>query len=171
VFAATAIVTIEVRTGSRLANAVTSFAGSGLGPNPGSSTESEAQIEVPETQLGNIGATLWSIQKRLELIQEGVSKADPAQSGIKKSLEEIDAELLDMRIAQPVDLSYLASTDCRRVQRALRELAGYRGQVDGKCDGATNASAREWQMRERRTIAPAHSGEEIERTLRSGARP
>ena len=113
------------------------------------------------------GPTLSVIPKTLEEFEPRLGGAEVTISEIKKTLSGMDAQLRDLRIAHPVDLSYLRGADCRRVQQALKDLAIYRGQADGKCDGKTNAAAREWQIQERRTIAPAWSAEEIERTLRT----
>jgi hypothetical protein len=120
-----------------------------------------------ETGLNSAGTTLSAMQKTMEAIETRLDSARASLSLIPKTLEAIDEQLLDLRIAQPVDLSYLTGTDCRRVQQTLKELAGYKGRIDGICDGATNAAAREWQMQERHTIAPGLSAEEIERTLRA----
>ena len=167
IMAAMVIVMIEVTTDSRVVNLLASISESGLDSTPDFGKEFEAHTQRAETQLGSTEATLSLIQKTLEGIETRVGNTEATQSVIKNALEGIDAQLLDMRIAQPVNLSYLTGADCRRVQRALKELAGYNGGIDGKCDGATNAAAREWQIQERRTIAPAWSAEEIERTLRT----
>ena len=118
-------------------------------------------------RLDSVGPILSVIQKTTQKMETGINSGGTTLTGITKTLEGIDAQLLDMRIAQPVDLSYLTGADCRRVQQPLKELAGYKGRIDGICDGATNAAAREWQIQNRQTIAPARTAEEIERRLRT----
>jgi hypothetical protein len=120
-----------------------------------------------EKRLDSAGTTLSAMQKTMEAIETRLDSAGVTLSVIPKTLEGIDAQLLDMRIAQSVDLSYLTGGDCRRVQQTLQELAGYKGRIDGICDGATDAAAREWQIQHRQTIAPARSAEEIDRRLRT----
>jgi hypothetical protein len=132
-----------------------------------SQSVSQKTLEGIEARLENAGTTLSIIQKTLEAVETPLSKGEATLSAIPKSLQAINEQLLDMRIAEPVDLSYLMGADCRRVQQALQELAGYKGRIDGICDGATNAAARSWQMQRRRTIAPAQSADEIERKLRT----
>jgi hypothetical protein len=124
-------------------------------------------MKAIETRLDNAETTLSVIPKTMKAIETRLDNAETTLSVIPKTLEGIDDQLLDMRIAQPLDLSYLRGPDCRRVQQALQELAGYKAGVDGICDGATNAAARRWQLQERRTIPLAQSAEEIERTLRT----
>jgi hypothetical protein len=105
---------------------------------------------------------LLAIKNTMESID---TRIETALSPVPKTLERIDRRVLDVGIAQPVDLSYLKDKDCRVVQQVLHDLGAYKGRVDGICDGATNAAARQWQLQERRTIAPAHSADEIVRTL------
>jgi hypothetical protein len=167
IVALSVIAIIELTTDSRLANLVPSINTSRLGSAPDSGRELVAHIQGVETQLRSAGATLSLIQKAIEVIETRVSNAEATQSVIKRTLDDIDRQLLDMRIAQPVTLSYLTGADCRRIQQALKELAGYMGPIDGKCDGATNAAATAWQVRERRTIAPARSADEIDKRLRA----
>jgi hypothetical protein len=124
-------------------------------------------LEGIETRLHDDGATLSLIPKNLEAIDTRLDTVGATLSLVPKTLEGMDELLLDMRIAQPVNLSYLTGADCRRVQQALTKSQVYKGKVDGICDGATNAAAREWQIRERRTIAPARSAEDVERALLS----
>ena len=124
-------------------------------------------MEAIEMRLDSVGPILSVIQKTTQKMETGINSGGTTLTGITKTLEGIDAQLLDMRIAQPVDLSYLTGADCRRVQQPLKELAGYKGRIDGICDGATNAAAREWQIQNRQTIAPARTAEEIERRLRT----
>jgi hypothetical protein len=127
-------------------------------------------IQGIETRLDGAGATLSVIQKNLETIEPRLSKGEATLSVIPTTLEAINEQLLGMRLAQLVNLSYLTGVNCRRVQQALLELTCYQGRVDGKCDGATNTAAWKWQMQAQRTIAPAQSAEEIERTLRTSPR-
>ena len=110
-------------------------------------------LERIETRFDSAGATLSRNQTTLEAIETPLTRGEVTLSEIPKTLEAIDGRLLDMRIAQPINLSYLKGADCRRVQEALRELGRYKGRIHGICDGATNAAAREWQMQERRAIA------------------
>jgi hypothetical protein len=110
------------------------------------------------------------IQKSLEAIGTPLKTGEATLSVMPNTLEAIEGQLLEMRAAQPIDLSYLMGADCRQVQQVLQELADYKGRVDGICDGATNAAARKWQMRERRTIPPSQSAEEIVSVLRSPPR-
>jgi hypothetical protein len=124
-------------------------------------------VEAIETRLDSAGATLSVIPKNVEAIKTHLETTGVALSLIPNILNKIDEQMLDMRIAGPVNLSYLTGADCGHVQQALWDLGFYRGKVDEKCGGATNAAAREWQMRERRTIAPARSAEEIVQTLRT----
>jgi hypothetical protein len=171
ILAVVAMVMAELITDPRLANMVASVSGSGLGSAPDSDREStsltDANVQGIQRRLDDAGAALSVIQKTLAAMQVRLGGAEATMSVIKKTVEGADEQLLDMRIAQPVNLSYLTGADCRRVQQALQELAGYKGGADGKCDGTTNAAARAWQIQERRTIAPAWSAEEIERTLRT----
>jgi hypothetical protein len=109
-------------------------------------------LERVETRLHADGETLSLIPKNLGAIDTRLETAGATLSLIPKTLEGMDELLLDMRIAQPVNLSYLTAADCRLVQQALRKSQVYKGKVDGICDGATNAAAREWQIRERRTV-------------------
>ena len=120
-------------------------------------------LEGIEMRLRDNGSTLSTIPTNLEAIKTQLEKAKTTLSLIPTTVDGIDQQMLDIRIAQPVNLSYLTGADCVAVQRALKDF--YKGRVDGKCDGATNAAAQEWQIQNRRTIAPAHSADQIVKTL------
>jgi hypothetical protein len=122
-------------------------------------------LEAIKTQLETMGATLSANSKTLEAIKTQFETAGAALSLIPNTLNRIGEQMLDMRIAQSVNLSYLTGPDCRRVQQALSDLRFYNGKVDEKCGGATNAAAQEWQIQNRRTIAPAHSADQILKSL------
>lgn len=140
-------------------------------------------FEPIKTQLETMGVTLSAIQNPVEAIKKRLDGAETTLSVIPKNVEAIKTQLetigatltviskgieeqmLDMRIAQPVNLSYLTGEDCHSVQQALTNLRFYKGKLDAKCDGATNAAAQEWQMQNRRTIAPAHSADQILKRL------
>jgi hypothetical protein len=123
-------------------------------------------MESIDRRIEAAGERLSPVPKTIEGIEKRFDNTATTLSGIRKTLVGIDGRLLDIRIMQPVNLSYLTGTDCRRVQQTLKEVADYKGRVDGICDGLTNAAAQDWQMQQQQTIAPARSAEEIVARLR-----
>jgi hypothetical protein len=136
-----------------------------LDPPIGLGSLTEPPLRGIETRLDSVGASLSLIQDNLETIATRLNKVEAKLPLMPTNLETVKEQLLDIRRAQPVNLSYLRDADCRRVQQVLQQLAVYQGGADGKCGPATNAAASTWQMQERRAIAPAQTAEEIVKTL------